>query len=79
MPPTLDEICTHFGFSSPNAAREHLRLIQKKGYLERAARFAASRPENRGRRWKKSRRFYLCLARNSAAGGSLYFASAAKA
>jgi repressor LexA len=36
MSPTLDEICTHFGFSSPNAAREHLRLIQKKGYLERA-------------------------------------------
>ena len=36
LPPTLDEICTHFGFSSANAAREHLRLIQKKGYLERA-------------------------------------------
>ena len=35
MPPTLDEICTHFGFSSPNSARQHLRLIQKKGYLER--------------------------------------------
>ena len=36
MSPTLDEICTHFGFHSPNAAREHLRLIQKKGYIERA-------------------------------------------
>ena len=36
MSPTLEEICTHFGFRSPNAAREHLRLIQKKGYLERA-------------------------------------------
>lgn len=36
LPPTLDEICTHFGFSSANAAREHLRLIQKKGYLQRA-------------------------------------------
>ena len=35
IPPTLDEICTHFGFSSANAAREHLRLIQKKGYLQR--------------------------------------------
>ncbi|MGB7722269.1 MAG: transcriptional repressor LexA [Bryobacteraceae bacterium] len=35
MPPTLDEICAHFGFSSANAAREHLRLIQKKGYLQR--------------------------------------------
>jgi len=35
--PTLDEIRSHFGFSSPNAAREHLRLIQKKGYLQRTA------------------------------------------
>ena len=37
LTPTLDEISAHFGFSSANAAREHLRLIQKKGYLERAA------------------------------------------
>lgn len=36
LTPTLDEICEHFGFSSPNAAREHLRLIQKKGFLQRA-------------------------------------------
>ncbi len=35
VPPTLDEICAHFGFSSANSAREHLRLIQKKGYLQR--------------------------------------------
>lgn len=34
-PPTLDEICRHFRFKSPNAAREHLRLIAQKGYLER--------------------------------------------
>lgn len=34
-PPTLDEICAHFGFSSTNAASEHLRLIQQKGYLKR--------------------------------------------
>jgi repressor LexA len=33
--PTLEEICRHFRFKSTNAAREHLRLIQKKGYLER--------------------------------------------
>lgn len=37
LTPTLDEICAHFGFSSANAAREHLRLIQKKGYLQRTA------------------------------------------
>jgi len=35
MPPTLDEICAHFGFSSANAASEHLRLIQQKGHLKR--------------------------------------------
>jgi len=33
--PTLEEIRMHFGFNSVNAAREHLRLIQQKGYLER--------------------------------------------
>jgi repressor LexA len=33
--PTLQEICRHFRFKSTNAAREHLRLIQQKGYLER--------------------------------------------
>jgi repressor LexA len=33
--PTLEEIRHHFGFNSVNAAREHLRLIQQKGYLER--------------------------------------------
>lgn len=37
LTPTLDEISAHFGFSSANAAREHLRLIEKKGYLKRAA------------------------------------------
>ena len=35
--PTLDEIRTHFGFSSANAVREHLRLIEKKGYLQLSA------------------------------------------
>jgi repressor LexA len=33
--PTLDEICRHFHFKSPNAAREHVRLIARKGYLQR--------------------------------------------
>jgi repressor LexA len=33
--PTLEEICRRFHFRSTNAAREHLRLIQQKGYLER--------------------------------------------
>jgi repressor LexA len=33
--PTLEEIRNHFGFNSVNAAREHLRLIEQKGFLER--------------------------------------------
>ena len=32
--PTLEEICSHFGFKSPNAARQHLKLIAQKGYLK---------------------------------------------
>jgi repressor LexA len=35
FPPTLVEICRHFQFKSTNAARQHLRLIQQKGYLKR--------------------------------------------
>jgi repressor LexA len=33
--PTLQEICKRFGFRSINAAREHLRLIERKGLLQR--------------------------------------------
>ena len=42
--PTLEEICRHFRFKSTNAAREHLRLIQKKGYLERRTHCARGYP-----------------------------------
>ncbi len=31
--PTVREIAEHFGFASPNAAAQHLRLIEKKGYV----------------------------------------------
>lgn len=31
--PTLQEICDHFGFKSVSSAREHLRLIERKGFL----------------------------------------------
>ena len=31
--PTLDEISGHFSFKSSNSARQHLRLIERKGYL----------------------------------------------
>ena len=34
--PTLKEICKRFGFKSINSAREHLRLIERKGLLFRS-------------------------------------------
>ncbi|MCX6866810.1 MAG: transcriptional repressor LexA [Verrucomicrobia bacterium] len=33
--PTLQEICAHFCFSSLSSAQEHLRLIERKGFLSR--------------------------------------------
>lgn len=33
-PPTRIEIAQHFGFSSPNAAEQHLKVLAKKGVLE---------------------------------------------
>ena len=35
-PPTMEEIVRAFGFSSRNAARDHLHAIAKKGYIELA-------------------------------------------
>lgn len=32
-PPTRREINMHFGWSSPNAASQHLRLMERKGYV----------------------------------------------
>ena len=34
LPPTRAEIAQHFGFSSPNAAEQHLKVLAKKGVLE---------------------------------------------
>jgi repressor LexA len=33
FPPTRVELCTHFGFHSPNAAEAHLRALQKKSLI----------------------------------------------
>lgn len=33
MPPTIREISEHFGYKSINNARQHLRLIARKGYI----------------------------------------------
>jgi repressor LexA len=37
MPPTRAEICRAMGFSSPNAAEEHLRALARKGAIEMLA------------------------------------------
>jgi repressor LexA len=34
LPPTRAEIAQHFGFSSPNAAEAHLKVLAKKGALD---------------------------------------------
>src|SRR6185437_4481621 len=48
--PTLQETAKHFGFRSPNAVRQHLRLIEKKGFVHRVpgrSRGLVVRRENR--------------------------------
>ena len=34
MPPTRADICEFFGFRSPTAAEDHLRALDRKGYIE---------------------------------------------
>jgi repressor LexA len=41
-PPTLKEIGRHFGFTSDNAVRSHLRLIERKGFIKRVPNRARS-------------------------------------
>lgn len=36
--PTIQETATHFGFKSPNSVRQHLRLIERKGFVHRVPR-----------------------------------------
>lgn len=31
--PTMQEISTRFNFNSPNAAQEHVKALERKGYL----------------------------------------------
>lgn len=33
FPPTRNELCSHFGFRSPNAAESHLRALDRKGVI----------------------------------------------
>ena len=37
QPPTMEVICQEFCFKSLNAASDHLRALERKGYLERNA------------------------------------------
>ncbi len=34
FPPTIRELCDHFGFKSLNTAHFHLRSLEKKGYIQ---------------------------------------------
>jgi repressor LexA len=34
-PPTIREICTHFGFSSPLSAQQHIEALRRKGYIKK--------------------------------------------
>lgn len=34
-PPTIREICSHFGFTSTNAAADHLKALERQGLLQR--------------------------------------------
>ncbi len=36
QPPTIREICNQFGFASPRSASDHLRALEKKGYIYRS-------------------------------------------
>lgn len=35
-PPTVREICDQFGFASPRSASDHLKALEKKGYIYRS-------------------------------------------
>lgn len=36
QPPTIREICDRFGFASPRSASDHLKALEKKGYIHRS-------------------------------------------
>jgi len=40
--PSIEEIGTHFGFASPNAAFKHLKALEKRGYIRRLTHSARS-------------------------------------
>ncbi len=36
-PPTIREICGHFGFSSPLSAKQHVDALHRKGYIKKSS------------------------------------------
>ena len=34
-PPTVREICSHFGFASPLSAQQHIDALERKGYIKK--------------------------------------------
>jgi repressor LexA len=36
FPPTIREICTQFGFSSPLSAKQHVDALERKGYIKKS-------------------------------------------
>jgi repressor LexA len=36
FPPTIREICAHFGFASPASAKQHIDALKTKGYIKRS-------------------------------------------
>lgn len=36
-PPTVREICSHFGFASPLSAQQHIEALERKGYIKKHA------------------------------------------
>lgn len=49
-PPTLRELARHMGVASTNAIRDHLRVLESKGYLKREARLSRGLEVIRGGR-----------------------------
>ena len=75
FPPTLREICKHFGISSTNGARYHLHKLREKGYLE-ITRYRSRGVKRRGRATRpKQKTYQLPVLGGVPAGPTDYAAS----
>lgn len=53
-PPTRQEMADHFGWSSPNAAQDYIKVLAKKGAIEWTNMKARGVKANRPRDWMAS-------------------------